>query len=101
MIDVNSISIIFENIITFAVFLSIPTDVIVKWLKEILPSKAIAPFSFAIGFLLSYLAVGTSDIFTMICVGIVAGGIPCAFYSVGQSVKTGLGNIISKIKKES
>jgi len=99
MLDINSIDIIFENIITFGLFLSIFVDVIVKWLKEFLPSKAVAPLSFTFGFLLSYLAVGTSDILTMICIGIVAGGIPCAFYSAGESLKVGVKSVVSKIKK--
>ena len=99
MIDINSLDIIFENIITFGIFLSIFVDVVVKWLKSVLPSKAVAPISFAFGFLLSYLAVGSSDKLTMICIGIVAGGIPCAFYSVGQSLKVVVKNIVSKIRK--
>ena len=99
MLDINSIDIIFENIITFAISLSVLVDIVVKLLKGILPSKAIAPSSFIVGFLLSYLAVGTSDIFTMISIGIVAGGIPCAFYSVGQSLKVVGKNIVSKIRK--
>ena len=99
MIDINLIDVIFKDILTFAIFLSMPTDVVVKWLKDVLPSKALAPSSFAIGLFLSYLAVGTSDLFTMICIGIVAGGIPCALYSVGKSAKVVGKGVISKFKK--